>query len=41
MRESEILYRKGLELLRLGEYRKAEETFSKARELADTQSDHL
>jgi tetratricopeptide (TPR) repeat protein len=37
MRESDILYNKGLELLRQGEYRKAEEIFSKARELSDNE----
>ena len=41
MRESEILYSKGLELLRQGEYRRAEETFSKARELSDSEKNAL
>ena len=41
MHESDILYNKGLELLRLGEYRRAEETFSKARELSEREKKAL
>lgn len=35
MSESEILYSLGVDFLRLGDYRRAEETFSKARELSE------
>ena len=41
MRESEVLYCKGVDYLRLGDYRKAEETFSKARELSEQEKTAL
>lgn len=38
MKESDVLFHKGMELLRNGEYRKAEETFHKAKELANRET---
>lgn len=34
MKESDVLFKKGMEMLRSGEYKKAEELFIKAREIA-------
>jgi uncharacterized protein HemY len=34
MNESDTLFRKGMEMLRSGEYKKAEELFCRAKELA-------
>lgn len=38
MKESDVLFRKGMEFLRNGEYRKAEETFNRAKELANRET---
>ena len=38
MKESDMLFRKGMEFLRNGDYRKAEEIFNKAKDLANRET---
>jgi Flp pilus assembly protein TadD len=38
MKESDLLFRKGMDLLRNGDYRRAEETFNRAKELANKET---
>lgn len=38
MKESDILFQKGMEMLKAGEYKRAEETFCKARSIAEKRS---